>query len=34
MDSEYKSKDIIAAPIRVIQLVYNAGVSDLQKSLS
>ncbi|KAL5825376.1 hypothetical protein ACOSQ3_021439 [Xanthoceras sorbifolium] len=25
MDSAYKSKDVIAAPIRVIQLVYNAG---------
>ncbi|KAJ0006703.1 hypothetical protein Pint_30429 [Pistacia integerrima] len=25
MDDAYKSKDVIAAPIRVIQLVYNAG---------
>ncbi|XP_064985900.1 nudix hydrolase 3-like isoform X2 [Musa acuminata AAA Group] len=25
MDSMYKSKDVVAAPIRVIQLVYNAG---------
>ncbi|KAK3219203.1 hypothetical protein Dsin_013173 [Dipteronia sinensis] len=25
MDSAYKSKDVIAAPIRVIQLVYNSG---------
>ncbi|XP_012067457.2 nudix hydrolase 3, partial [Jatropha curcas] len=25
MDGAYKSKDIIAAPIRVIQLIYNAG---------
>ncbi|KAI4379246.1 hypothetical protein MLD38_005569 [Melastoma candidum] len=25
LDNAYKSKDIIAAPIRVIQLVYNAG---------
>ncbi|KAK9280933.1 hypothetical protein L1049_003824 [Liquidambar formosana] len=25
MDNVYKSKDVIAAPIRVIQLVYNAG---------
>lgn len=24
----YKSKDVAAAPIRVIQLVYNAGVSQ------
>ena len=27
MDSAYKSKDVNAAPIRVIQLIYNAGVS-------
>jgi len=27
MDSAYKSKDVKAAPIRVIQLLYNAGVS-------
>jgi len=27
MDNIYKSKDIVAAPIRVIQLIYNAGVS-------
>ncbi|WOL08617.1 nudix hydrolase 3 [Canna indica] len=25
MDSIYKSKDVVAAPIRVIQLIYNAG---------
>ncbi|XP_057966891.1 nudix hydrolase 3 isoform X2 [Malania oleifera] len=25
MDNDYKSKDVIAAPIRVIQLLYNAG---------
>ncbi|XP_007023537.2 PREDICTED: nudix hydrolase 3 [Theobroma cacao] len=25
MDDAYKSKDIIAAPIRVVQLIYNAG---------
>ncbi|KAJ8479905.1 hypothetical protein OPV22_023632 [Ensete ventricosum] len=25
LDSMYKSKDVVAAPIRVIQLVYNAG---------
>lgn len=33
MDDAYKSKDIIAAPIRVIQLAYNAGVSGCRKSL-
>lgn len=26
-DDIYKSKDVCAAPIRVIQLIYNAGVS-------
>ncbi|RVX13510.1 Nudix hydrolase 3 [Vitis vinifera] len=39
MDDVYKSKEVIAAPIRVIQLVYNAGnlinptsVSNLQQA--
>mgnify|MGYP004718777701 CR=1 FL=1 len=27
MDDAYKSEDVIAAPIRVIQLLYNSGVS-------
>jgi hypothetical protein len=27
MESVYKSEDVIAAPIRVIQLLYNSGVS-------
>lgn len=27
LDNIYKSKDVVAAPIRVIQLIYNAGVS-------
>jgi len=27
MDSAYKSKSVNAAPIRVIQLLYNSGVS-------
>lgn len=26
MDDVYKSKDVVAAPIRVIRLLYNAGV--------
>lgn len=30
MDNAYKSQDIIAAPIRVIQLIYNSGVSPWQ----
>lgn len=33
MDDAYKSKDINAAPIRVIQLLYNAGVSLMAFSL-
>lgn len=27
MDDIYKSENVIAAPIRVVQLIYNAGVS-------
>ncbi|KAF5194420.1 Nudix hydrolase [Thalictrum thalictroides] len=27
-DDSYKSKDVIAAPIRVMQLIYNAGVLE------
>lgn len=27
MDNIYKSESVIAAPIRVIQLLYNSGVS-------
>lgn len=30
MDNAYKSQEIIAAPIRVIQLIYNSGVSPWQ----
>ncbi|KAA0058698.1 hypothetical protein IC582_002392 [Cucumis melo] len=30
MDNAYKSKDVSAAPIRVVQLLYNAGVKGTQ----
>ncbi|KAF6161661.1 hypothetical protein GIB67_030995, partial [Kingdonia uniflora] len=33
LDDLYKSKDVVAAPIRVIQLVYNAGMLKVLKQL-
>lgn len=27
LDDIFKSKDVVAAPIRVVQLIYNSGVS-------
>lgn len=29
LDDIFKSKDVVAAPIRVVQLIYNSGVSWL-----
>lgn len=31
MDDIYKSEDVSAAPIRVVQLIYNAGVCFVDK---
>ena len=34
MADEYKSKGVTASPIRVIQLLYNSGVSFLDSHIS
>lgn len=34
MDDRFKSEDVSAAPIRVVRLIYNAGVSVLKTKIS